>query len=118
MTPRYKYRDKYFKAVMPFPTLTQLTTHCLGNLLGMQRPASSKAAGKRTRKTFAMAFVLNKYFSFSIGVCVYSHRRPAPLHAKEDGSPVSGYVGYQRGFQNKPLIVQGSIDPGSNQNVH
>jgi hypothetical protein len=64
MTPRYKYRDKYFKAVIPFPTLTQSTTHCLGTFLGIESPYSFKAAGKPTRKTLVNAFWLNKYFYF------------------------------------------------------
>jgi hypothetical protein len=43
MTPRYKYRDKYFRAVIPFPTWAQSTILCLGTLLGMQRPVGPYA---------------------------------------------------------------------------
>jgi len=51
----YKYLDKYFRAVIPFPTCLQSTTHLGGTFPGMESPASFKAVKKRVRKTFAMA---------------------------------------------------------------
>src|SRR6056297_946937 len=61
MTPRYKYRDRYFNAVIPLPTREQSTTHSPGSFLGMGSLFSLRASRKRARKTLASAFLLNRY---------------------------------------------------------
>ena len=59
MTPRYKYRARYFKAGWPFPAWVQSTTHLTGNGLGTHSADFFNASRNRARNTLARANSLN-----------------------------------------------------------
>ena len=56
ITPRYKYRERYFNAGKPLPTCLQSTTHCFGILLGNVSLANRIASNTLARKTFASQY--------------------------------------------------------------